>query len=143
MKHEEMLMRSCSPSEAWWDPAVDRPSSQLFKPTPKDEGKLSVADGNKTTPDDFFKEFTVAMGLQSRGIWGITKEEIAPVEGVIRKKEDGSEEEVFLEYEEDEGQGKPLGHCLLDMSGLSKSLIKRVAKTLRNKAVEHGCLYAP
>lgn len=143
MKYEEMLMRSCSPSEAWWDPAVDRPSSQLFKPTPKDEGKLSVADGNKTTPEDFFNEFTDAMGLQSRGIWGIAKEEIAPVEGVTQKNEDGSEDEIILEYEEDEGRGKPQGHCLLDMSGLSKSLTKRVAKTLRNKAVEHGCLYAP
>lgn len=64
-----MLMRSCSPSEAWWDPAVERPSSQLFKPTPKDEGKLSVADGSKTTPEGFSTSLPKLWGC-NRGVFG-------------------------------------------------------------------------
>jgi len=38
-----------------------RPSSQAFRPTPKDEQKLSVYDGDQITPANAFEHYTQAL----------------------------------------------------------------------------------
>jgi hypothetical protein len=68
----ELLFRQVHPN--WLKDG--QPSSQAFKPTPKDEGKLSTARGTKTTAEDAFLHHTDKLGLQSAGTWAVTVEEI-------------------------------------------------------------------
>lgn len=64
---DEQLLRQVHPS---WIQA-GRPTSQLFRPTAKDEGLLSVSRGSKTTAAAAFELHTRVKGLQSVGVWGI------------------------------------------------------------------------
>lgn len=132
-----LLFRSCSPSIAWWDPARDKPSSQLFLPNTRDNGELSVASSLKTTAETFHDEFTEKFGLDSRGIWAVSADELNPVEGV--QGPDGGR--ITLEYFEDEGDKKPKGHCLIDMKEYKGKKLKKIAQALRNKACERGIQY--
>jgi hypothetical protein len=50
----------------------DRPSSQIFRPTPKDELKLSVYDGDLITPEQSWKHFTGELGYRSVGVLAVT-----------------------------------------------------------------------
>ncbi|MBE7340108.1 hypothetical protein INS43_03705 [Corynebacterium aurimucosum] len=134
---DELFFRSCSPSDVWWDRKNDKPSSQLFTPTPKDEGKLSVASSQKTSAKDFYQEFTQKLKLNSRGIWAVADSEIQPVPNV--KDENG--DPVTVDCFEDEGPDKPTGHCLMDLSEYSKGRIKKIAKSLRNCAHDRGKLH--
>ena len=65
---DEVLFRQVHPSFV----RDGRPSSQAFRPTPKDEGKLSVARGSLTTPPAAFRLYTEGLGLPSVGTWGVT-----------------------------------------------------------------------
>lgn len=136
MSHE-LFFRSCSPSDVWWDRKNDKPSSQLFTPTPKDEGKLSVASSHKTSAEDFYREFTQDLNLKSRGIWAVSKDELQPVPNVKDDKGDP----VTVNCSIDEGPDKPTGHCLMDLTGHSNSRIRKIAKSLRNCAHDRGKLH--
>lgn len=131
---DELLFRSCSPSDAWWDPARDKPSSQLFLPNSEDGGELSVASSHKTTAKKFHEEYTVTLGLSSRGIWAVSSDELSPVAGV--KNTNGND--IHLDYFADEGKTKPTGHCLIDMKPYSKGRLKKIAQALRNRAHDRG-----
>ena len=48
-----------------------RPSSQAFRPTKKDEGKLSVARGSMTSAEGAFSHHTERLQLLSAGTWGV------------------------------------------------------------------------
>lgn len=63
---DEQLFRQVHPS---WIQA-GRPTSQAFKPTPKDQGMLSVSRGSKTTASAAFELHTRANGMLSIGVWG-------------------------------------------------------------------------
>ena len=65
---EELLFRQVHPSFV----RDGRPSSQAFRPTAKDEGKLSVARGSLTTPAGAFEVHTTGLGLPSAGTWAVT-----------------------------------------------------------------------
>jgi hypothetical protein len=45
----------------------DRVTSQAFRPTQKDEGKLSVYDGDMISSEDSWKHHT-GLGLESAGV---------------------------------------------------------------------------
>lgn len=64
---DEQLLRQVHPS--WIQQG--RPSSQAFRPTPKDEGLLSVSRGAKTSAADAFDLHTRVKGLQSVGVWSV------------------------------------------------------------------------
>jgi hypothetical protein len=64
----ELLFRQVHPSFV----RDGRPSSQAFRPTPKDAGKLSVARGSLTTAVGAFQHHTEHLGLSSAGTWGVT-----------------------------------------------------------------------
>ena len=134
---DQLFFRSCSPSDVWWDRDNDKPSSQLFTPTPKDQGKLSVASSKKTSAENFYREFTQELNLESRGIWAVSEMELQPVPNV----KDGEGDPVTIDCIEDEGPSKPTGHCLMDLTGHSNSRIKKIAKSLRNCAHERGMLH--
>jgi len=65
---EELLLRQVHPSFV----RGGRPSSQAFRPTTKDEGKLSVARGSVTTPASAYELHTAGLGLAAAGTWAIT-----------------------------------------------------------------------
>lgn len=56
-----------------------RVGSQAFRPTPKDEGKLSVSRGALTSPEDAFMLYADDRGLESVGVWSVTVGECASV----------------------------------------------------------------
>ena len=63
----ERLFRQVHPS--WIQEG--RPTSQAFRPTPKDQGQLSLARGAKTSAADAYALYTVRMGLKSAGVWAL------------------------------------------------------------------------
>jgi len=65
---EESLLRQVHPG--WMQEG--RPTSQAFRPTPKDEDLLSVSQGSLTTAANSYELYTRVRGLQSRGVWRIT-----------------------------------------------------------------------
>jgi hypothetical protein len=64
----ELLFRQVHPSFV----RDGRPSSQAFRPTPKDAGRLSVARGTLATAAAAFHHHTEHLGLSSAGTWGVT-----------------------------------------------------------------------
>lgn len=129
--------RSCSPSESWWDDANEQPSSQLFRPTPKDNGKLSVAGNQWTTAKEFYEEYTLKLRLRSRGVWAVTRSDCQAIP--VRYRD--AQLEISLNVTEDFGEGRPRGHCLLHMEDYPPKVQKKIGVILRDRAVRHGCLY--
>lgn len=132
---ERRYYRSCNPD--WWSIDEDRPTSQLFLPTPKDNGKLSVVGSRWTTPEKFYAEYVGVMGLSSLGIWELTASECKD----IPTSKNEQPPLVTLKVTQDFGPGKPTGHCLIHMENLSSTKQRRVAKALRNRAANHGRLF--
>ncbi|HEY8379335.1 MAG TPA: hypothetical protein VIK91_22730 [Nannocystis sp.] len=62
----EQLFRQVHPS---WIQA-GKPTSQAFRPTPKDKGLLSVSRSAKTSASEAFELHTRVKGLESAGVWG-------------------------------------------------------------------------
>jgi len=65
---DEMLYRQVHPGFV----RDGRPSSQAFRPTPKDDKKLSVSRSTLTTAEGAYTLFTGSRGLASAGTWGVT-----------------------------------------------------------------------
>jgi hypothetical protein len=65
---DEILFRQVHPSFV----RDGRPSSQAFRPTRKDDGKLSVARGALTTAAAAFELFTSGLELPSEGTWAVS-----------------------------------------------------------------------
>jgi hypothetical protein len=125
----ELLYRQVHPS---W--VVDgRPSSQAFRPTRKDEGKLSVSRGALTTARTSFELYTAALELQSAGVWGVCV---------------GECDDEGLETFSDPLHSPPSkvadpSHAVINFAGVSSSQAEAKAGRLRRKATERGCLYKP
>jgi hypothetical protein len=49
-----------------------RPSSQAFRPTPKDEQMLSVYDGDQITAANAFAHYTQTLKLESSGVMAVS-----------------------------------------------------------------------
>ena len=54
-------------------------SSQTFKPTPKDENKLSVYDGKQMDAADSFEHYTTVQKLDSAGVASVSTIEVEAV----------------------------------------------------------------
>jgi hypothetical protein len=106
-----------------------QPSSQAFKPTPKDEGKLSTARGAKTTPENAFVRHTDTLGLQSAGTWAASVEEVEATPVPLEAYGDPVTEpapdpaHAFIEYPDD------------------RKIVETKAKILRAKAGDRGRLH--
>ncbi len=103
----------------------DTPTSQAFVPFPKDQNKLSVDDGSKTTPEAAHTRYTTVLKLSSVGVWGVTDAEVAS---------------VGLSSAPDPLPDNP-AHALIDFTGLSNKEQRKKAKRLLEFALVHGCLY--
>ncbi|WP_447829512.1 hypothetical protein [Aeromonas salmonicida] len=119
MTPETLLLRQVHPSFI----QDGRVTSQVFRPTPKDEQQLSVDNGDAVTPRDSWQRFTTILGCQSIGVMAVSHSQC--VEQELPVIEDGHP------YPE---------HCSINFSDFEKKGIEKKAKLLRAKAVERGWL---
>lgn len=118
---EEILFRQVHPT--WVVDGV--PTSQAFTPTPKDEGKLSIARGSRATAEAAFKHYRAVQKFSSEGTWAVTVGEVNDV-GL----------ECF-----DEDDPDLLAHGFIDFRGLGRKDAKRKGVLLAARARERGRLF--
>ncbi|HEU4456530.1 MAG TPA: hypothetical protein VFR81_25910 [Longimicrobium sp.] len=101
-----------------------RVTSQAFRPTPKDQSRLSVYDGDRIEPRSAWKHYTGVLGLESAGVMAVSSGECAELDLPV-----APDPEPFPE------------HVVIDFSGLGKSAAEKAAKKLRVRAETRGWLY--
>jgi len=116
----ELLFRQASPG--WIRDG--RPTSQLFRPTAKDHGLLSVDRESVVGSAVASRERFLARGFQSHSTWGVTVGEVNAIP---------------LEAYSDPTRLND-AHALLDMSHLSEREQRSVGERLRNAAEQRGQL---
>lgn len=121
----ELLYRQVHPS--WLKDG--QPSSQAFKPTPKDDGKLSTARSALTTAEDAYLHHTGALELQSAGTWAVTVGEVEAEPVPLAAYGDPVDEPV-----------PDPAHAYIKYPG-DRKVIETKAKLLRAKAGERGRLH--
>ena len=122
MNSDTLLYRQVHPS--WIED--DFPTSQAFTPTPKDELRLSVYDGDEISAASSWEHYT-GQGLLSSGVVAVTVEEC---------------ESLGLRVIPDPRPGSP-HHVLIDFTGLSGGQRKRRAQRLTAAAEAHDWQYRP
>lgn len=126
---EELLYRQVHPSFI----RDGRPTRQAFRPTPKDESRLSVARGSLTTPQEAHEHYTGARGLASVGTWALSVGEVES-EGL----------RAFPDPLTAPPESVPdPAHAVVDFSSISKSQAEAKGAKLRNWAVARGRLHPP
>ena len=102
-------------------------SSQAFAPFPKDEGLLSVYDGDLISARDALRHYTEQLQLQSGGVWAVQ---------VSQTDEIGlsSRPDPLENFEQ---------HAVIDFTAHSAKTARKLAKKLRDFAIARGCLHAP
>ena len=100
----------------------DRVTSQAFRPTAKDEQRLSVYDGDQMSPEDAFKHHS--LNHKTLGVLAVTVGECSALGLTVVLDP--------LPYPE---------HMIVDFSPFSKSESKRLAKRLTALAVDRGWQY--
>ncbi|MCA9232392.1 MAG: hypothetical protein KDA57_17215 [Planctomycetales bacterium] len=114
------LLRQIHPS--WFQNG--RLASLAFTPSKKDEGLLSVYDGDRIEPEPAWQHFTGVLLLTSIGVFAVTGAECESLELPYRP-----DPEWFAE------------HAVVDFTGLSNSKVKDKAQKLREFAVGRDWLY--
>ncbi|HEX4123968.1 MAG TPA: hypothetical protein VHY37_04515 [Tepidisphaeraceae bacterium] len=99
-------------------------TSQAFKPTPKDEGLLSVYDGDQTNAERAWHHFTTVLKFQSIGSLAVTVGECGQNELPVRPRP-----EEFPE------------HAVIDFTGLGSNQVEKKAKKLKAVAEARGWQY--
>ncbi|MBX3319012.1 MAG: hypothetical protein KF890_03965 [Nitrospira sp.] len=100
-------------------------SSQAFVPFPKDDGKLSIDDGDQITAKDSYKHYTVNLQLESVGVWAVTGAEVVS---------------TGLAYRSDPVDDNP-AHTIIDFGDRAEKECRKLAKRLKKFAVDRGSLY--
>jgi hypothetical protein len=99
-------------------------TSQVFRPTPKDEKKLSVYDGDQITAENAWIHFTEKLRYKSIGVLAISVGELKAHS--LPSKPDPA---PFPE------------HVVIDFTGVVENQIIKKAKYIRGLAVSRGWLY--
>jgi hypothetical protein len=124
MDKDTLLLRQVNPSWIVGDTISQQAfSSQTFKPTPKDEGLLSVYNGEVFEAYAAYDHFT-SQGHPSVGVVAVTPTECDTIPVPIL------EDNIPFH-----------GHCSLDYRQLSGNGIKKAASILKNYAQARGWLY--
>ena len=99
------------------------PTSQAFRPTPKDQSMLSVYDGDMITPDFAWKHYTEELALASVGVMGL-------------KVSECNVESLSVDPD-----AKPFPeHAVIDFTGLTDKECRAKSKKLQSKAVQRDWL---
>ena len=129
MSKPSLRFRQVHPS--WIKGTESRVTSQVFKPTPKDEKRLSVSLEELTTAEQAFQHHTQRLKLASAGVLAVTDEEVqsqglAVVADPIR------------------GPLPDPAHAYIDYTKVDAgNAIERKAKMLRAAARARGWVYLP
>jgi hypothetical protein len=123
MTPNTLLLRQAHPN------FIDRGriTSQVFLPFPKDEGKLSVYDGDQITAADAHAHYTTVLGYQSHSVWAVMKQE-ADGAGVP------AEPDPLPEFP---------AHAAIDFSRQPPPDWRKIAKRLQACALTRGCQHLP
>ncbi|WP_395643911.1 hypothetical protein [Rudaea sp.] len=121
MNDRTLLLRQVHPS-FFPDGEV---SSQAFFPFPKDNGKLSVYDGDQISAEAAYRHYTVSLGLGSAGVWAVTGGEVVS---------------VGLAHQNNPVAGNS-AHAVVDFGALPEKECRKLAKRLRKFAVDRSSLY--
>lgn len=120
MTPETLLLRQIHPNFV----QEGRVTSQAFRPTPKDENRLSVDNGDRIRAEASWARFTSDPACSSVGVMAVSQAEcFAQSLPVI---EDG------IPHPE---------HCSIDFLGFERKDVERKAKVLSRKAQERGWLF--
>jgi hypothetical protein len=117
---DTLLHRQVNPS--WVQQG--RITSQVFKPTPKDQRRLSVYDGDQVTALQAWNHYTSELGLSSMGVVAVT---VAECKGLDLTAE--PDPEAFP------------SHAVIKFDTCTASQIERSAKRLKLHAESRGWLY--
>ncbi len=101
--------------------------SLAFRPFPKDNGLLSVYDGDQIAPEPAWFHYTKQQGYQSAGVWSVTVAEA---------------EACQLPARPDPKPNSPQ-HALIDFTSHAKKQQEAKSKILAAKAEARGCQFAP
>lgn len=124
---DELLFRQAHPKFL----VEGRVTSQLFKPTPKDEGKPSAYRSGITTAEESFRFHTLTLGFEAAGTWAISVSEsravgVPPVADPITEPEEKAN----------------AAHVVLDMTHLdTRGAVEKVATRLAEAARRRGRIY--
>jgi hypothetical protein len=100
-------------------------TSQVFIPFPKDDGKLSVYDGDRISAADSYEHYTRTLKNSSGGVWGVSCSEVTEV-GL-----------ASLPVPLDDFPS----HAAIDFSGQTDKNCRKLAKRLKAFALKRQCLY--
>ncbi|GAA1063528.1 hypothetical protein GCM10009574_011390 [Streptomyces asiaticus] len=124
----ERLWRQVNP--AWIQEG--RVTSQLFSPTPKDTGEVSVCRASKVSAESSYEHHTEVLGYKSVGVYSV---DVVEVEDVGLRAVDDSQV--------NDGDERPPGHSYIDFKSASGNQRKKRASKLRDKAEKRGWQYRP
>jgi hypothetical protein len=102
-------------------------SSQAFRPTPKDNNRLSVYDGDLISAKDSHEHFTLVIGCLSAGVLAVSVQECLGENLPVISDPETFDEHALIDFTE---------HSLI-----SKGSVIRKAETLRKYAVNRGWCY--
>ena len=120
MTPDTLLLRQIHPSFV----QDGRVTSQAFRPTPKDEHRLSVDNGDRIQAEASWQRFTSNPACSSVGVQAVTPAECQAQD--LPVIEDGHP------YPE---------HCSIDFSAFEKKVVECKAKALRAQAAMRGWLF--
>ena len=123
MNADTILLRQVHPQFA----PSGQLTSQAFVPTSKDDGLLSVDNGDLISAAVAHAYYTGVLGLESNGVWSVSK-----------KEADGEMAPAISSPK----PNRP-SHASLDFRGKSDKECRRIAKKLKVWALARGCLFAP
>lgn len=123
MNDHTLLLRQVNPQFL----KDDKLTSQAFMPFPKDDGRLSVYDGDQATPEASYLHYTGTLKLESVGVWAVSGVESSG---------------LGLANLPDPLPNSP-AHAVIDFAQRSEKECRKLAKKLRDFAAKRDCLHAP
>lgn len=120
MGPETILIRQVHPNFV----QEGRVTSQAFRPTPKDAGKLLTYDGDQIDVQASWQHYTEDLGFDSVGAFGLMVQEVESLELTVTP-----DPEPFPE------------HVLIDFSKFERKQIEKKGKKLKAVAVARDWLY--
>jgi hypothetical protein len=101
-----------------------RVTSQAFRPTAKDDNRLSAYDGDMISPEPAWKHYTEEWGNASAGVLAVSMEECTALDLQVR-----SDPAPFAE------------HAVIDFGHRAGTAVEKAAKYLRSRAVTRDWLF--
>ena len=123
---DELLHRQVHPSFV----RDGRASSQAFRPTPKDSGRLSVDRGALRSAEESHLRYTTDLGLSSAGTWAVAVGECSACDLPV-------EAEPLVEPPPNPA------HAAVVFTGLSRGQCEAKGTKLARAANERGCIHPP